>query len=131
MISAKDLRKLARARLQDAQVLFKARRFDGSYYIAGYAVELALKARICRTLKWAEFPLTSAEFEGLRSLKTHDLEVLRKLSGIEAKIRATLAPEWSVVSNWNPEKRYQATSHATAADAKDMLTCTKRLLELL
>lgn len=131
MIPAGELKKMARARLRDAQVLFDAKRFDGSYYIAGYAVELGLKARICRTLKWAEFPSTGSEFADLRSLKTHDLEVLRKLSGVEAKIRTKLTPEWSVVSNWNPEKRYQATGQATEAEAKDMLTCTKRILELL
>jgi HEPN domain-containing protein len=58
MISTKDLRAIARARLRDAQVLLKAERFDGAFYLSGYAVELALKARICRTLKWRATPST-------------------------------------------------------------------------
>jgi hypothetical protein len=36
----------------------KAERFDGAFYLSGYAVELALKARICRTLKWRATPST-------------------------------------------------------------------------
>jgi hypothetical protein len=56
MIPTKDLKSIARARFRDAQVLLRARRFEGAFYLCGYAVELALKARICRTLKWAGFP---------------------------------------------------------------------------
>lgn len=56
MISTKDLKAIARARLRDAHLLLRAKRFDGAFYLCGYAVELALKARICRTLKWAGFP---------------------------------------------------------------------------
>jgi hypothetical protein len=43
MRSTKDLRAVARARVRDAQVLLQARRFDGAFYLSGYAVELALK----------------------------------------------------------------------------------------
>src|ERR1039457_2278627 len=77
MISTKDLRAIARTRLSDAEVLLAAKRFDGAFYICGYAVELALKARICRTLKWSGFPENEKDFKGFRSVKTHDLAVLR------------------------------------------------------
>ena len=105
MISTKDLRAIARARLRDAQVLLKAKRFDGAFYLSGYAVELALKARICRTLKWPEFPQSAREFEDFRSLRTHNLEVLLKFSGVEERVTAKHAAEWSVVVRWDPEKR--------------------------
>ena len=65
MIKVADLRKLVRARLKDAKSLLSERRFDGAIYIGGYVVEIALKARICRTLKWTEFPETRKEFESL------------------------------------------------------------------
>src|ERR1022692_2762530 len=103
MISTKDLRAIARARLRDAQVLLKAKRFDGAFYLSGYAVELALKARVCRTLKWRGFPQSGREFEDFRSLKTHDLEVLLKFSGVEERVTAKALTEWSVVVNWFPE----------------------------
>ena len=131
MISTKDLRAIARARLRDAQVLFRAGRFDGAFYLCGYAIELALKARICRTLKWAGIPETTQDFKGLQSVKTHDLEVLLRFSGVEARVKAKHFAEWSAVLDWNPEKRYQATGQSTAQQAADMVTCTKRLLEVL
>lgn len=49
MIPKADLKATARARLRDAQVLLRGKRLDGAVYLCGYAVEIALKARICRT----------------------------------------------------------------------------------
>ncbi len=56
-------------------------RYDGAVYLAGYTVELALKARICEVLNWSGYPATSKEFDGYRSFRTHDLRVLLSLSG--------------------------------------------------
>jgi len=83
MIATRDLRTIVRARLRDAQVLLRAKRFDGAWYLCGYAVELALKARICRTLKWPGFPESAQDFKGLQSVKTHDLDILLRFSGVE------------------------------------------------
>jgi hypothetical protein len=58
-----ELKRLAADRLKDAQSLLKAKRYNGAIYLCGYAVELALKARICQTLKWADFPETAGEFD--------------------------------------------------------------------
>ena len=131
MIATKDLRTIARARLREARVLLLAKRFDGAVYLCGYSVELALKARICRTLKWSAFPQTAKEFEGLQSLKTHDLEVLLRLSGVEARVRTTFLAEWSAVVDWTPEKRYQPIGQSTPQQAEDMVTCAERLLGIL
>jgi enhancing lycopene biosynthesis protein 2 len=42
MIFPSDLRDIAQARLDDADALLQAGRFDGSVYLCGYAVEIAL-----------------------------------------------------------------------------------------
>jgi HEPN domain len=131
MLSTKDLRAIARARLRDAQVLMKAKRFDGAFYLCGYAVELALKARICRTLKWRGFPESDKDFKGLQSLKSHDLEVLLKFSGAEARMSTRHAAEWSTVIQWNPEQRYQRIGSCQPQQALDMVTCVERLLKVL
>jgi len=131
MIPTKNLRAIARARLRDAQVLLRTKRFDGAFYLCGYAVELALKARICRTLKWPGFPETTQDFKGLQSVRTHDLEILLRFSGVEARVKTKHLAEWSVVLDWNPEKRYQAIGQSTPQQAADMVTCVKRLLEVL
>src|ERR1700674_5701226 len=72
-------------------------RFDGAWYLCGYAIELALKARICRTL----------------------------FSGVEDRVRANRMAEWSVVLDWNPEKRYQANRLSTAQQAAHMVKCVE------
>lgn len=131
MIATRDLRAIARARLRDAQVLLRARRFDGAYYLAGYAIELALKTRICRTLKWRGFPESASEFKGLQSLRTHDLEVLLTFSGVEARVKAQCSTEWNVVVKWNPDRRYQAIGEATRLEAANMVTSVIRVLEVL
>lgn len=131
MIPKADLRATARARLRDSQVLLKGKRLDGAVYLCGYAVEMALKARICRTLKWSEFPETSAEFKGLQSVKTHDLEILLRLSGVEGRIKTKHLAEWSVILDWDPEKRYHATGQFTEQQARDIVTAATKLLSVL
>jgi HEPN domain-containing protein len=51
----RDLQRLALARVTDARVLFAAGRYDAAYYLAGLAVECALKARIARATARYEF----------------------------------------------------------------------------
>lgn len=48
--------KLANVRLSDAKALLRLKRFDAAYYVAGYAVECALKACICKNIKRYDFP---------------------------------------------------------------------------
>jgi HEPN domain-containing protein len=131
MISTKELRTISRKRLRDAQVLLRAKRFDGAWYLCGYAIELALKARICRTLRWPGFPESGKDFEGLQSLKTHNLEILLRFSGIADRVRTNRMAEWSKVLDWSPEKRYQANRLSTGQRAVDMVQCVERLLEVL
>ncbi len=131
MIATRAMRAIARARVRDAQALLRARRFDGVFYLAGYAIEVALKARICRTLRWSGFPETSSEFNGLQSLRTHDLEILLRFSGVEGRVKGRFLAEWSAVLAWNPGKRYQAIGQSTPQEATNMVTSVNRLLEVL
>lgn len=131
MIATTDLKSIARARLNDARVLLRGKRFDGAVYLCGYSVEVALKARICRTLKWMGFPETAAEFKGLQSIKTHDLEILLRLSGVEGRVRSKLLAEWSLIVNWDPEKRYRPAGQFTEQQAQDTFAAATRLVKAL
>lgn len=128
MLDHKDIKRLAQARLKDASVLIRGKRYEGAIYLCGYAVELALKARICRTLRWAGYPATGREFDDYKSFRTHDLDVLLHLSGIEARIQTRLLAEWSAVTQWNPELRYMPIGSSTQGDADLMVESTKILL---
>jgi len=122
-----EIEKIVQARLEDAEVLYKASRYDGSVYLCGYAVELGLKARICRTLLWDEY-LTSGQY---KTFKTHDLDVLLHLTGMEDKVKLKHMAAWSIVAQWNPEARYNPIGNARVADAREMLDASKELLEQL
>ena len=68
VLTIAELREISAARLEDAQALFDAGHYDGVVYLCGYAVELALKARICETLDWDGYPSTNREFRELSVL---------------------------------------------------------------
>jgi hypothetical protein len=74
MLLKSDLKRIASARLADAEALFLANRLDGAAYLCGYVIEITLKLRICKTMQWLGFPESRKEFEGLLSFKTHDLD---------------------------------------------------------
>ena len=52
----KDLQTLSRVRLKEATSLLNLGFYDGAYYLAGYAVECALKACIAKGTRRYEFP---------------------------------------------------------------------------
>src|SRR6476469_6282887 len=121
MLKRPDPRKIAQARLRDAQVRFHAKRYDGAFYLCGDALEVAFKARVCTTLRWQAFPATAGEFHGLTSFKTHDLEILLLLSGRHQQVRSKHATDWAVVVKWDPETRYRPIGSATAQQTQDMI----------
>lgn len=131
MISRTELRKIARERLKDAEVLLKEGRYDGAIYLGGYVVEIALKGRICKVLNWKGFPQTRSEFQNFQSFRTHDLDVLLSLSGVEDRIRTKYLIEWSAVANWDPEARYNPVGNTKKADAQLLVEAARRLLGVL
>ncbi|MEN9664929.1 MAG: hypothetical protein RLZZ326_1292 [Planctomycetota bacterium] len=55
--SQSDFEKLMVLRLKEAELLLRHRDWDGAYYLAGYAVEFALKIRvIAQLMKSNSFP---------------------------------------------------------------------------
>jgi hypothetical protein len=131
MILVKGLKKIAKARLKDSEILFRNHRYDGSTYLCGYAVEVGLKARICKTLRWSGFPESKKEFENFSSFKTHNLDVLLKLSGVESKIKSGYMTDWSIIAQWDSQVRYKSIGTVNAPDAKNMISSSKNILKVL
>ena len=50
-ISRSDFQWLAKTRIREAKALLDNGLFDGAYYLAGYAVECALKACIVKKIR--------------------------------------------------------------------------------
>ncbi|MBS2099134.1 HEPN domain-containing protein [Carboxylicivirga linearis] len=131
MIEYNELRKIAFARFKDAKTLHSQGRYNGASYLCGYAVEVKLKARICKNLNWSGFPSTNAEFKGLSSFKTHNLDILLSLSGKEAELKSRLLAEWSIIQEWDPEARYSPVSSVSREDSQERIDAVHSLIAFI
>ena len=138
MLLKAELKRIARERLVDAETLFDAGRFDGATYLCGYVMEIVLKLRVCKTLKWEGFPDSRKEFEKYLSFKTHDFDSLLHLSGVEDKVKQSYLSEWSTVKTWTPELRYNRVVPMNRVEilrkksqVADIISATKTLMDAL
>ena len=84
-VARADFQQLADVRLREAKALLDLGMWDGAYYLAGYAVEVALKACIIKAVMATDaFP----EKKFSENCWTHDLEKLIVLAGLSAKLRS-------------------------------------------
>jgi hypothetical protein len=86
-----EQRKAGLHRLEDAKVLLDGKRWRGAMYMAGYAVECALKYKLmrqwnCRTLDSLERKLREKGFR--ERMFIHSLDPLLRLSGGQDRLRA-------------------------------------------
>ena len=117
MLTKNDLQKLAEVRLEDAELLFKAGSSSSAYYLAGYAVELALKACISKLFQ----PDIIPDKAFVQAIYTHSLESLLNVAGLlpqlkeDSKNDPQFAAYWGIVSKWDETSRYQFWDSVTAA----------------
>lgn len=108
-MNKKILQALAEARVADARTLLNAKRFDAAYYLAGYAIECALKACIAKKTKRYDFPDAALA----RKVYTHDLEELAEIAGLMKPLKqqfrhdSALEAKWGIVKDWSEVSRYE------------------------
>lgn len=102
-MNRKDLQELARIRLKEATALLKLRLPDGAFYLAGYALECALKACIAKATKRYDFP----DRKKVDSISTHNLRELMNFARLSeaSKQHARTDPEFDfnldVILGWS------------------------------
>jgi hypothetical protein len=120
----KDFRALAELRAEEARALLRNRRQLGAYYLAGYAVECALKACIAKQKKRFEFP---PKRQIVDKMYGHNLSTLLDLAGLKTQLdtaiaaNADLAANWNTVKEWTVESRYE-TSGLNGRDMYNAVT---------
>ena len=103
-----DLQRLAEERADDSSALLAAGRWSAAYYLAGYAVECALKACIARGVKAEDFP----DKQLTKDSYTHDIQGLARAAKLDvaAKARESIDPmfseNWVTVRDWDEGARY-------------------------
>jgi len=129
MATREQLKALAQLRLREAETLFKAELYDGCAYLCGYVVELALKARICATLGINEYPPDMKANNLRTALRTHELDDLKLLAGMGREISASnraLLTNWSIASQWRPERRYEPPGTYDRNAAQEILDVIRK-----
>ncbi|HXJ96507.1 MAG TPA: HEPN domain-containing protein [Terriglobia bacterium] len=117
--SRSDFQWLAKTRIQEAKALLEKGLFDGAYYLAGYAVECALKACIVKKIRRSELPDKTL----INDLYTHNLMKLLGLADLQVEYKVAIANKqfaanWDVVKNWSEEARYKTLGRLQVTNAQ-------------
>lgn len=114
-----ELEKAWKARLRDAEALLAAGRSAAAMAAGYYAVEILLKALICKRLDVDSLP---------RAFEIHDLESLLVLAGLSRKMKekgsAKLQKNWESLSELGlflNELRYSSDERWAAVDVGEFL----------
>jgi HEPN domain-containing protein len=115
-VDRRDLQELSKVRLKEAKALMELGLYDGAYYLAGYAVECALKACIAKATSRGEFP----DKKRVDLSHSHDLLQLIKVAGQKdehhERIQGDLVFEtnWEIVNYWSEQSRYRRNTRESA-----------------
>ena len=122
-----DLQKLSSVRLQEARSLFRVGFYSGAYYLAGYAVECAIKACIAKQTQRYDFPDKSR----VNKSHVHNLTELVGIANLSSQLQLArqgnpyLQASWDVVINWSEQSRYQTSNQADAGAMIDAVGQTR------
>ena len=104
-----DFQEIAELRLRESKALLAAGFPDGAYYLAGYAVECALKACIAKRTREYDFP----DKKLVDKSYTHDVDRLLEAAGLSDLLKNDLAKneelqlDWETVRDWSEQSRYE------------------------
>lgn len=122
-----DLKNISNARIREARLLFVAGEYSGAYYLAGYAVECALKACFAKAVKRYDFP----EKGRTDKVFTHDLQTLLKHADLNAELVAEykgnprFAACWDEATKWLTASRYSVWTRNQAEALLDAISRRK------
>ncbi len=105
--------------MREAKALLDRKCYEGAYYLAGYAVECALKACIAKRTLAHDFP---PKPQVVRDYYQHDIRSLAKMAGLELELNKRLSvvqfkSNWDQVIGWSEEKRYETHIDSMSAGA--------------
>lgn len=111
-----ELQAVAQAKLDDARLLYTHGRYSNAYYLAGYSVEIGLKACIARQITADVIP----DKDFINQTYVHKLRTLVGVAGLSQELQnrerndPAFAASWAIVAEWNPEVRYEGVDAHSA-----------------
>jgi hypothetical protein len=130
-----DQSKASQHRRADAQALFEKERWRGAMYIAGYAIECLIKAKLMEMFKQGNLEGLEVELKRRHlisegsSLFDHRIELYLRASGrLDAlKDDTVLWRSFSIANRWIPSWRYNPDLSSPAA-TKEFLSAVDTML---
>jgi hypothetical protein len=111
-----DLRAIAQSKVDDANILLQGGRSSNAYYLAGYAVEIGLKACIAAQVSAETIP----DKAFLKGVMNHQFSALVGLAGLAGPLKeqqdrdAEFGANWGIVNEWSPDCRYETRDQMSA-----------------
>lgn len=137
MKNPEQIRQLANERLSEAKILCDNGKYDGAFYLAGYSIELILKAKICNQLGVDNLFDEECKVHGIRevrkAIKTHDIAVLLIFSGLRKKFEIAKSENRVLEQTnirlfdtaghcvWNEQIRYQSVGSQLAGNVQELV----------
>jgi HEPN domain-containing protein len=113
-----DFQEIAEIRLREAKALLASGFPEGAYYLAGYAVECALKSCIAKRTREHDFP----DKKLVNDSHSHDLAKLLQLAELKIDLdtamqgNAAMQSSWDAIQDWSETSRYERKNSQEAAD---------------
>jgi HEPN domain-containing protein len=113
-----DFQEIAELRLRESKALLAAGFPEGAYYLAGYAIECALKSCIAKRTREHDFP----DKKLVNDSHSHDLAKLLQLAELKIDLdtamqgNAAMQSSWDVIQDWSETSRYERRNTQEAAD---------------
>lgn len=112
-------------RLKEAKILLQSAYYDGSIYLAGYCVELLLKAKIAQLLDLDSL-FVSIGKEKIKPFRIHKLTDLALYAGLHKQISEetdeTFKEFWSLIySQWSEDLRYKKCGSCSKQRAENFI----------
>ena len=148
MDNSVEILKIADTRLKEAKSLLKDGYYGGAFYLAGYSVELYLKARICQNFGIADLFAKECKtnIKGIndmrKAVKIHNIALLLAFSGLNPKYeklkddakndktkRKMLSNISLLTTEWNEEERYNPDDSVRHQKIKNMFNSLDDFLQ--
>ncbi|TVS18131.1 MAG: hypothetical protein EA424_11510 [Planctomycetaceae bacterium] len=120
------LQQLSDERISDGRALLAANQWPGAYYLAGYALECALKSCVLAYIDRTGIIFKDKKYT--QNCWTHDIEELVRLAGLTierdkaAGTSITLGQHWMIAKDWSEASRYRMSTRPQAEKLFHALT---------
>jgi HEPN domain-containing protein len=128
-VNRPELQRLAAERLRDAEILLAGSQWSAAYYLAGYAVEIALKSCILHHIEKTGAIFKDRDYlNKLSKCWTHELDKLLDLAnligemGLATKGNLALRNFWGTARDWKETSRYEQKAEAQARNLHEAIT---------